>query len=163
MIWVDVFIVAILGISSMLGAWRGMVRELLSLSFLVLAVVIAQSYGTVVSEMLVSVVANGTVRYFVAVCCLFVAVLIFGALVIFISQKFLILTGLMLIDRGLGVVFGLVRGALIVLILTFVARPFVNGSDMWATSIFLPYVDSLSQLLFFQYAEAFDFSRPEII
>ena len=77
MIWVDVFIVVILGISSMLGAWRGMVRELLSLSFLVLAVVIAQSYGTVVSEMLVSVVANGTVRYFVAVCCLFFAVLIF--------------------------------------------------------------------------------------
>ena len=69
----------------------------------------------------------------------------------------------MLIDRSLGVVFGLARGALIVLILTFVARPFVNGSDMWTTSIFLPYVDWLSQLMFTQYAEAFDFSQSEVI
>ena len=163
MSWIDVLIFSILAISSIIGAWRGMVRELLSLLFLVLAVVIAQSYGALLAEALTSVLDNAGARYFFAVCCLFVAVLIFGALVIFISQKFLILTGLMLIDRGLGVVFGLVRGALIVLILTFVARPFVNGSDMWATSIFLPYVDSLSQLLFSQYAEAFDFSRPEII
>lgn len=163
MIWVDVLIVAILGISSMLGAWRGMVRELLSLMFLVLALVIAQSYGTLLSEMLVSVIANGSVRYFVAVCCLFVVVLMFGALVIFVSQKFLSLTGLMLIDRSLGVVFGLARGALIVLILTFVARPFVNGSDMWTASTFLPYFDGLSQLIFTQYAEAFDFSQSEII
>ena len=163
MVWVDVLIVAILGISSMLGVWRGMVRELLSLLFLVLALVIAQSYGTELSEMLVSVIANGAVRYFVSVCCLFVVVLLCGALVIFVSQKFLVLTGLMIIDRGLGVLFGLARGALIVLILTFVARPFVSGSDMWTASIFLPYVDSLSQLIFTQYAEALDFSRPEII
>jgi membrane protein required for colicin V production len=87
----------------------------------------------------------------------------FGALVIFICQKFLVLTGLMLIDRSLGVVFGLARGALIVLILSFVARPFVSGSDMWTASVFLPYFDGLSQLIFTQYAEAFDFSQSEII
>ena len=163
MIWVDFLTVAILGISSILGAWRGMARELLSLLFLVLAVVVAQSYGTVLSEILVSVIANGSVRYFVAVCCLFVVVLMSGTLVIFVCQKFLVLTGLMLIDRSLGVVFGLARGALIVLILTFVARPFVSGSDMWTASIFLPYFDGLSQLIFTQYAEAFDFSQSEII
>ena len=86
-----------------------------------------------------------------------------GALVIFVSQKFLVLTGLMLIDRGLGVLFGLARGALIVLILTFVARPFVSGSDFWMASKILPYVDDLSQLIFIQYAETFDFAQPEII
>ena len=163
MSWIDVLIFSILAISSIIGAWRGMVRELLSLLFLVLAVVIAQSYGALLAEALTSVLDNAGARYFFAVWCLFVVVLMLGALVIFVSQKFLVLTGLMLIDRGLGVLFGLARGALIVLILTFVARPFVSGSDFWMASKILPYVDDLSQLIFIQYAETFDFSQPEII
>ena len=163
MSWIDVLIFSIRAISSIIGAWRGMVRELLSLLFLVLAVVIAQSYGALLAEALTSVLDNAGARYFFAVCCLFVVVLMLGALVIFVSQKFLVLTGLMLIDRGLGVLFGLARGALIVLILTFVARPFVSGSDFWMASKILPYVDDLSQLIFIQYAETFDFSQPEII
>ena len=76
MSWIDVLIFSILAISSIIGAWRGMVRELLSLLFLVLAVVIAQSYGALLAEALTSVLDNAGARYFFAVCCLFVVPLI---------------------------------------------------------------------------------------
>ena len=68
----------------------------------------------------------------------FVAVLVAGAL----AQRFLgglvESTGLTGTDRTLGLVFGTVRGAAVVLVALILLRPFAESRDWWAESLIAP-------------------------
>jgi len=127
MTWFDYGVLIVVGLSILLGAWRGLVREMLSLAGWVLAVVLAMWFAYDIGRALPASLAPLQVRMVVAAVVIFVAVLLaagFGGIML---AKLFRAAGLGLTDRALGGMFGFARGALItlavVLVVGFTALP----------------------------------------
>ena len=132
----DWILLAVLGASFLLGAWRGLVFELLSLAVWVAAFIVAQWFAPDVAERLSMVSSNEAVRFVVAFALVFVVVAFAGGLVASLLKKLVDAVGLRPVDRSMGALFGLVRG--IVLLLAFAVvmdiSPLKN-SDWWRESV----------------------------
>ena len=120
--WLDTTIIIITGLSCIFGLWRGLVREVLSLVTWILALLVARSYSEVLADFLFMSIDNVTMRYVTAFALLFIAVMMLGTFLNFLMSKLLIFTGLKLIDRDLGGLYGIARGMLIVLVGLFFSR-----------------------------------------
>ncbi len=115
--WVDVAMLAILGLSMVIGAWRGLVFEVLSLLGWFVAYFVAQAYAPVLAPHL-PVGAPGSVLQQVAAFALaFFAALVIWSLAARLVRLLVRATPLSPVDRLFGAAFGVVRGALALLIL----------------------------------------------
>ena len=131
----DWIFVAVLVVSLVVGAWRGLVYELLSVVNWSAAFVLAQWFAPVVAQWLPLAGASEVVRYAVGFVAMFVAALFAGGLMAFLIRKLVAAVGLRPVDRVLGAMFGLVRAVVILLALTVVAgmTPMVK-SPWWQES-----------------------------
>lgn len=131
----DWIFVAVLVVSLVVGAWRGLVYELLSVVNWIAAFVLAQWFAPDVAQWLPLAGASEVVRYAVGFVAVFVAALFAGGLLAFLIRKLVAAVGLRPVDRVLGAVFGLVRAMVILLALTVVAgmTPMVK-SPWWQES-----------------------------
>ncbi len=111
----DYVVLFILAASVLLSLLRGLVREILSLLSWVVAFVIANAYGAALAALLPAVIPGEAVRMMVAFVALFIGVRILMGLLSKVIGALVSATGLGLVDRGLGSVFGLGRGLVIVL------------------------------------------------
>jgi membrane protein required for colicin V production len=141
----DWVVVVILALSAALSLWRGFVREAVSLAGWVVAFVVANLLAVHVAEQIGDVIANRTGRYIVAWSLLFVLALIASSLTAKLFASIIKATGLGVLDRLLGSVFGLLRGALIVMALVFVVREIVPKSEqsLLRESQLMPHIDVL--------------------
>lgn len=113
----DYTVVAILLVSLLLGLWRGLVHEILSLLGWPLAFLVSRSFaGSIESQLPVS---QAEIRVALAYVLVFVAVLIVWSLVVWAFTRMVKATGLSVLDSMLGGMFGLLRGVLIILILVW--------------------------------------------
>jgi membrane protein required for colicin V production len=135
----DWVIVAILGLSVLIGLFRGLIAELLSLATWIAAFWVASVYGPVVATHLEHVISLPMARIGAGYVICFVAVLIVGALLRFMIRRLLWSTGLSGVDRLFGMVFGFVRGVLLVSLLVFLlGLTGFTREDWWRQSILLP-------------------------
>lgn len=111
----DYVLLAILAASIVIGLFRGLIREVLSLLAWLAAFVVANRYGADLAALLPDAIPRGAVRLVVGFVILFVGVLLLGALVNLAIAHIISASGLKPFDRGLGGLFGLARGVLIVL------------------------------------------------
>jgi membrane protein required for colicin V production len=116
----DWVFVGVLGISMLVGAWRGLVFEVLSVLSWIAAFVLAQWFAPDVAQRLSMAGASEVVRYGVAFVLVFVATVFAGGLVAFLVKKLMAAVGLTPADRALGALFGAVRAVLLLLALTVV-------------------------------------------
>jgi len=121
LLWVDYVILGILAISGLLGLLRGFVREIFSLISWVLAVGMAVRFSDAVSVLLQSVMEAGPLRKAAAFCLILFVVLIVAALVGSLLARILSGAGLSGTDRLVGLIFGLLRGGILVAVLVLVA------------------------------------------
>lgn len=116
----DYAVLTILLISIIISVMRGLVREILSLIGWVAAFVVASLFSNDVAAWLPAVVGHPVLRLIVA----FLLLLLGGALLMSLINwgilRAISAAGLELADRGLGGLFGLARGMLIVLALVMV-------------------------------------------
>ena len=117
----DYIVLLILGVSAFLGLLRGLVKEVLSLIAFVLAFTAAIWWGPVASGALDSYIDNDLLRSGLAYAVVFVAVLLLVGLVNITLGTLIEKTGLTPADHGLGALFGLLRGTVLVLILVVLA------------------------------------------
>lgn len=117
----DYIVLLILGVSAFLGLLRGLVKEVLSLIAFVLAFTAAIWWGPVASGALDSYIDNALLRSGLAYAVVFVAVLLLVGLVNITLGTLIEKTGLTPADHGLGALFGLLRGTVLVLILVVLA------------------------------------------
>lgn len=115
MTWVDYAVLAVLGISAMLGLWRGFVREVLALVGWIVAGIIAVLFAPQIAEVMPADFATPLVRHLLAAALIFVLVLVIAALAGTLLSKLVRAVGLGPLDRTLGGMFGFVRGGVIVL------------------------------------------------
>ncbi|MCC6611114.1 MAG: CvpA family protein [Burkholderiales bacterium] len=121
MTWFDYGVLIVVGLSIVLGAWRGLMREALSLAGWVLAAVLAMWFAHDLARVLPASLASIQVRMILAAAVIFVVVLLaagFGGIML---AKLFRAAGLGVTDRALGGVFGFARGALITLAVVLIA------------------------------------------
>jgi membrane protein required for colicin V production len=125
----------VLLISLLLGVWRGLVHELLSLVSWLAAFVLAQWLAPFVSENLPMSGSSEMLRYAVAFVLVFVGVVFAVGLAGKLVKMMLESVGLRPVDRALGAVFGLLRGVVLLLAATVVINMTpLKSSEDWRAS-----------------------------
>ena len=128
----DWVLLGVLLASMVVGLWRGLVYEVLSLAGWVAAFVVAQWLAPDVVGWLPFVKgAPASVQYAVAFAVVFVVTVFAAGLVSWLIKKLVETVGLRPVDRTLGGVFGLARGVVLLLALTVVLQLTGLSKDAW--------------------------------
>lgn len=132
----DWVFVGVLLASMLLGAWRGLVFEVLSLVSWVAAFVLAQWLAGDVAQRLPMGGASDLLRYAAGFMVVFVVAVMVGGLIAALLKKLMSAVGLRPVDRALGAVFGTIRGTLLLLVATvLVGTTPVKSSVAWQESV----------------------------
>jgi membrane protein required for colicin V production len=133
--WVDWALLVVMGVSVVVGLWRGLVFELMSLLGWVVAYVAAQALAPTVAVWLPVGAPDAVWRPLAAFALSFITVLLLWSLLARLVQLMLHATPLTAIDRLLGAVFGLLRGGVLLLVLgTLLAYTPAVRSQPWQDS-----------------------------
>lgn len=111
----DYLVLFVLVSSVVISTLRGLVKEILSLLGWIVAFVVANAYGARLAPMLPDLLPGETARLILAFIVLFLGVRILMGLLSLAIGALVEASGLGLADRGLGGLFGLARGIVIVL------------------------------------------------
>jgi membrane protein required for colicin V production len=115
MTWLDWTLLAVLLVSALVGLWRGLVYEVLSVAGWVLAFVLAQAWAEPVGRLLPMDGAAEPLRLAAGFALVFIAVAFTAGLLSWLVKKLVAAVGLRPVDRLLGGVFGVLRGLVILL------------------------------------------------
>lgn len=132
----DWIFATVLLLSVLLGAWRGLVFEVLSVLSWIAAFVLAQWLALDVANYLPMGGSSEMVRYGAGFLLVFIATVLLGGLMAALLKKLMSSVGLRPVDRVLGAGFGALRGVLLLLLATVLAAmtPF-KSSPAWHESI----------------------------
>lgn len=115
--WVDLAIIAIIGLSVLTGLFRGFVKELVALCVWILAIWLGFNYSQSLDPWLQSYIQEQSARNAVAFVIIMFATLFAGGVVNALLSFILKRAGLSGTDRTLGMGFGFLRGVFIVALL----------------------------------------------
>ena len=152
---VDWVILVVLTLSVLVSLWRGFAREAISLAGWVAAFILANLFVDPMASFLSNWIGNITGRYVAAYAILFVGTLVVAGVSGKLVSQLVKVTGLTVLDRILGTVFGFARGVILILVAVFILRQLVPAGDLqWLhQSQLMPHLDMLShwvQVLFSQ-------------
>lgn len=137
----DWFIVGVLLVSLLVGAWRGLVYELMSVANWVAAFVLAQWFAGDTARWIAQsnfseAIPSETLRFGIGFVLVFVGCLFAGGLLVVLARKLVAAIGLRPVDRVLGAAFGIVRGMLILLVIaTVIEMSPLAKSQVWQDSV----------------------------
>ncbi|WP_296948252.1 CvpA family protein [uncultured Massilia sp.] len=139
----DYIVLFILASSVVISTMRGLVKEILSLVGWVAAFVVANAFGAKLAPMLPSVVPGEALRLIVAFIALFLGVRVLMGLLALAIGALIEASGLSLADRGLGGLFGLGRGIVIVLAgVILCGMTSIPQQDFWKDALLSPMAET---------------------
>ena len=155
MIWVDWVILAIFGISALISLLRGFVREALSLAGWVVAFFVAKAFYEPFAELLVDHIETNSLRLGVAWVSIFVVTLVIAGIINYMVGRMVDAAGLSGTDRLLGMIFGALRGVLIVALIVLGLKQFtpVPKDEWWGQSSLLPHMEMVAEWFYEQLGE----------
>jgi len=115
----------------LLGAWRGLVYEVLSVLGWAASFYAAQYFAPVIAGWLPLQSSSETVRYAAAFVLVFVAAVFIAGLLAFLLKKLIESIGLRPVDRTMGAAFGLVRGVILLLAAAVVIDMTALEKSVW--------------------------------
>jgi len=131
----DWVFLGVLAASLLLGAWRGLVYEVLSVVGWVAAFVLAQWWAPDAAARLPLGGTGEALRYAAGFAAVFVGVVFAAGLLAWLIKKGVEAVGLRPIDRTLGAAFGLVRGAVLLLAVAVVINMTpLKAGEWWKES-----------------------------
>lgn len=113
----DYLVLLILACSVIISTLRGIVKEVVSLTGWIAALFVANAYAEALAQMMPDSLTSEVGRLIAAFIVLFIATRLLVALIGRAVQELVKATGLSLIDRMFGSIFGVARGLVIVLAL----------------------------------------------
>lgn len=141
---VDLIFLTVLGLSVLVGIWRGLIREVLSLVGWVVAYFAAQRWGVEAGAWVPIGAPESKLNALAGMLLVFVAAWLLWALLTWAVRAVIAASGLGGADRALGAVFGFFRGVLMLLALsTAVGMTPLAQSTVWQSSRSVPLVATL--------------------
>jgi membrane protein required for colicin V production len=139
----DYIVLFVLISSVIISTMRGLVKEILSLVGWVAAFVVANAFGAKLAPMLPSMIPGESLRLIVAFIALFLGVRVLMGLLALAIGALIEATGLSLADRGLGGLFGLGRGIVIVLAgVILCGMTSIPQQDFWKNALLSPMAET---------------------
>lgn len=136
MTYLDFIILGIVLLSAVISVLRGFVKEAVSLISWVLAFWVSATFAGKLSTLLPDAIVAEQLRVAISFAILFLATLLVGGLANFLISTFVSRSGLSGTDRALGVVFGVLRGVVVVAALALLAGLTNLTSDaVWTESL----------------------------
>ena len=144
----DVLILLILLGSTLIGALRGFIREAVSVAFWILAIWAAWKFGPAIEPGLGGLLADPNIAPWVGRLVILALVLLVGWVISLVLSYFTRTMGLGPLDRVIGVVFGIVRGMVLVgLVVIGGELLHMNNEDWWGRSKLVPYGETIGDWL----------------
>lgn len=148
LIWVDFAILGVIAVSVLIGAWRGFVRESISLASWIAALLVAVMLAEKTAGLLSRWISVPSIQLMAAFGGLFLLTLLVGGLVGFLLGQLVDRTGLGGTDHLVGMIFGLLRGAVLVGVLVMLSELTALPEDpWWEQSVLLPHFEDLASWL----------------
>jgi membrane protein required for colicin V production len=139
----DYVVLLVLVCSVLISTMRGLIKEMLSLVGWVVAFVVANAYGAVLAEMLPAVVPGVALRMMLAFVLLFIGVRILMGLITMALDAVVTASGLGLADRGLGSLFGVARGLVLVMAgVILCGMTEIPRQPFWINALFSPLAET---------------------
>ena len=142
----DFIIIGIIAVSSLVSVVRGFLKEAFSLAAWVVAGIAAFMLSPRLALLVPDAIESDTVRLGIAAVTIFIVTLLAGGMINFVIHKAAVKVGLSGTDRLLGVVFGVLRGIVIVVILIMLAglTP-IPSESWWQASVLIEYFLSVTE------------------
>ena len=139
----DYLVIFVLIASVVISTLRGLVKEMISLASWIVAFVVANAYGAELAKMLPEMVPGEVMRLILAFIVLFIGVRILMGLLGMAVDALIKAGGLSLADRGLGGLFGLGRGLVIVLAAVILCgMTTIPQQDFWKNALLSPLAET---------------------
>jgi len=129
--WVDLSILAIIGVSVTISVWRGFTKEVFSLIGWIVAAWLALSFADNLQSLLVSQIDSLSLRLVVAFAIIFVSTLLLAAVGNHLATQLIKNTGMGGTDRVVGIIFGVLRGCLVVAVLVLISGLTPLPQETW--------------------------------
>ena len=151
--WIDYTIIAIMALSVLISVMRGFVREVAYfISYYrktwVAAITVSFIFYQYIANLLINIIHSDSVRLVISFVGLFIATLVLGMLINYLIGQLVSNTGLSGTDRVLGIVFGIARAIIVVVLLIMLAglTPFAKEAT-WQESVLVPHFQPLENWL----------------
>lgn len=142
----DYLVLVVLISSIIISTFRGLIKEILSLLSWIVSFVVANAYGEALSELLPAMFAGTMTRLIVAFLVLFVGTRLLMGLISMAISSMVKAAGLSLADRGLGGLFGLARGLVLVLAAVLLSgMTAIPQQPFWRDALFSPLAETAAR------------------
>jgi membrane protein required for colicin V production len=138
--FLDFIFVIILLVSTGFAFKKGLMRELISLAALLAAFLLAAFYYPAVAGIFRSIVKTDAIANLIGFMIIFLSVLVLGAIVVYLVNRFVKMASLEWMDRLLGGVFGFLRGWAVCSVIALATIAFPVRQDLIARSVFAPFL-----------------------
>jgi membrane protein required for colicin V production len=144
----DLALLAVVVLSSLVGVWRGFLREAMSLVVWVAALWLAWRFGSWLAPQLADLIENPVLRLWAARGLLLAGTVLAGGIVTLLVGQLLHATGLGPTDRAVGLVFGFARG-LVLAALGLIGAQLAgfDAEPWWRESKLIPYAAPVTDAL----------------
>jgi membrane protein required for colicin V production len=148
MITVDYIILAIIVVSAVMGLVRGLLREAIAVITWFLAIVFAWSFGAALEPHLGGILVGSPMRIWAARVIIFVGVLLLGGAISVIISHYVRVSMFAGMDKFLGLIFGIIRGIVIVGAFTIAVQALrMDEDEGWNRSKLMPYAAGVADAL----------------
>ena len=144
---IDIIILCIVAISALIGVFRGLIKEALSLASWFAAIVAGTLFSAQLADLMENLINNASLRRIAAFATLFIGVIFTGSLISNFISKLTQAAGLKGVDRILGAIFGVLRGVIIVLIIVLIGSQLDISQDWFNGSRLVPYAVAMIDYL----------------
>lgn len=139
---IDYAVIALVVMSIIVGVVRGAIREVINFAGWILAFVLAHAYAQPLAAQIADWMAEPAYRVIVAWLALFVAVLVVSALLASLVSALVQRLGLGGLNQMFGALIGLLRGAVVLLVLTLAAgMTKFPQSALWKNAAATPWLE----------------------
>jgi membrane protein required for colicin V production len=141
----DYLVIAAVLISAVVGAMRGFLREAVALVAWLLALFIAWHFADLVEPHLGGLLAGSSVKPWAARVIIVLLILLLGAGLGALLSHFVRLSIFSGMDRFLGLIFGLLRGVVLLGVFVILGQLLrLDGEHWWNRSLLIPYGESVA-------------------
>ena len=144
----DIAIALVVVASMVVGFIRGFVKEAISIVTLIVAIWAALTFAPYGGSLVDNWINSDGLQLWIGRLIIFLGVLLVGGIIGWGISKIVMASALSVTDRVFGVVFGIVRGVVIVGLLVMTGQ--LSGfqyDDWWGESEFIPYGEQVADLI----------------